>query len=227
MQGRSIKNKFLNYNYPQRVFGHTVLNYIKNKTQNVTLIIDCPCGNGETTWHISKFENAKILASDISEGSIKIAKQNYTAPNIEFSCNDITKSIDLLANNSVFSLINSLFLFPNAIDVLNALQNKIKQTNSKLVLIVPNTKGKNFEWFQHHSPGENKLILSVDELKPFFEKLDFKVETIQPICYTHHFNRFDTRFFSVFWGLYLNCLNTIQSTLKIGKANYFFIALTA
>ena len=222
-----MKAALLKYNYPQRVFGKETAKYILAHFPDTKLIVDCPCGNGETTWHLSQINNVRILASDISNEAIKSAQANFSNKNIDYSCKDISESITSLKEDSVFCLINSLFLFPNAVQVLKELQLQINNTKSKLIVIVPNTKGKNFLWFQKKSPDENKLILDFEELKPFFEKLKFNVAFVKPICYTHHFNRKDVRLFSVFWSLYLNCLNKLQTALKIGKPNYFFIALTA
>ncbi len=227
MPESGLKKILLKFNYPQRVFGNEALNYIRENLENTKLIIDCPCGNGETTWHLSKIKNARIVAADISAESIQRAKTYYSASNIEFSCKDIKDCIQGIENKSVFCLINSLFLFPNAAEILTELQPQIKRTKSELILIVPNTKGRNFIWFQKNNPGENKLILDHEQLKPFFEDMNFKVDLLKPICYTHHFNRKDIRFFSIFWALYLNCLNKLQTAFKIGKANYFFIALSA
>ncbi|MES2133082.1 MAG: class I SAM-dependent methyltransferase [Bacteroidota bacterium] len=222
-----MKHWLSEFIYPQCVFGKELVSYIDQNLSETKLIIDCPCGNGETTHHLSKATGASVLGIDLSSESIKTAKNNYKGTNISFMCADIKESVAFIKSNSTYCLINSLFLFDNASEILILLQQKLKEvSNSKLIIIVPNTKGKNFVWFQKKHPNENKFILEYEEFQAFFEKMNFKVNQIKPICYTHHFNRTDTRFLSLFWGIYLNFLNSLQTILKIGKPNYFFIALS-
>jgi len=128
---------------------------------------------------------------------------------------------------SVFCIINSLFLLENYDFVLKSLNRTASSNKAQVFIVIPNTEGKNFKWFQSMNTNENKLVIKESEIGSFFDKYGFKTEVIKPICYSHHYNRKDVKLFSVFWTLYLGFLNRIQTLFKIGKANYFLIALSS
>lgn len=219
-------NLLLKYNYPQISFAKQIAAYLLHSGKPIQTIIDCPCGNGETSFNIARLTNAKVIAADISEDSIQRAKTNFSQPNIYFSVNTIESVLDSQKQYDAFCIINSLFLLDNYDGILKSLKETAAINQAKVLIIIPNTEGKNFKWFQSQHTGENKLVLKQNEIEPFFSKYGFKAELIKPICYTHHYNRKDIKLFSVFWSLYLSVLNQIQTFFKIGKANYFLIALT-
>ena len=215
----------LKYNYPQIVFGKEITSYLLNTGKSCKTIIDCPCGNGETAWHLSRI-GGKVIAADISEDSIKNALQNFDSKNISYSVQNINAILGSETGFNVFCLVNSLFLLSDYDAILKNLYHKITLNKAVAVIIIPNTEGNNFKWFQSQNTNENKLVLKESEIESFFNGYGFKTELIKPICYTHHYNRKDVKLFSVFWSLYLSFLNNIQTIFKIGKANYFLIALT-
>jgi 2-polyprenyl-3-methyl-5-hydroxy-6-metoxy-1,4-benzoquinol methylase len=219
-----IKKILLKYNYPQIVFGKQIVNYIKDSGQPHSVIIDCPCGNGETSWHLSKL--GKVIAADISAKSIENAKHNFPNPKITFRQSTIEKLLDEEKKFDVFCLINSLFLLENYDHILRELKVRIAENKAHLIIIIPNTKGKNFTWFQSKDDSTNKLLIEEAMIPSFFEQYGLKVKHVEPICYTHHYGRTDVKLFSVLWSFYLIFLNKIQSVLKYGKPNYFLIALT-
>jgi hypothetical protein len=120
-----------------------------------------------------------------------------------------------------------LFLFENASDLLKALLAALKKQHAHLLLIIPNTEGKNFKWFQSAYGGQNKFIIEENSIRTFFTGMRFKVKDVLPLAFTHHFNRSDVRLFSRRWVFYLNFLNRFQSKFKIGKPNYFLVALSS
>lgn len=217
----------LKYNYPQIVFAKEIATHLLESGKPINTIVDCPCGNGETSYNIAKLTQAKIIAADISSKAIQKAKSNFLRPYIEFSVNTIESILNSQEPFDAFCIINSLFLLENYDQVLKSLKESIRTNKAQALIIIPNTEGKNFNWFQSQNTNENKLILNHNEIESFFSKYGFKAEFIKPICYTHHYNRTDVKLFSVFWSFYLRFLNQIQSTFKIGKANYFLIALSA
>ncbi|MBK7667516.1 MAG: hypothetical protein IPJ32_09375 [Sphingobacteriaceae bacterium] len=123
-------------------------------------------------------------------------------------------------------IINSLFLLEAYDSILKSLHQSVSSNKAYLLVIIPNTEGRNFKWFQSQGTNENKLVLKENEIESFFAGYGFKTKLIKPICYTHHYNRTDVKLFSIFWAVYLNILKRIQTFLKIGTANYFLIALT-
>jgi 2-polyprenyl-3-methyl-5-hydroxy-6-metoxy-1,4-benzoquinol methylase len=220
-----IKKFLLKYNYPQIVFGKQIVNYIRASGKPHSVIIDCPCGNGETSWHLSRL--GKVIAADISEKSIENARRNFSNPDISFSQRTIEAVLAEEKKFDVFCLINSLFLLDNYDQILRSLQLQITANKAMLILVIPNTKGRNFTWFQSKDDQTNKLLIEEPKIRSFFETYGFNVQYIQPICYAHHYGRKDAKLFSVFWSLYLIFLNRIQSMLKYGKPNYFLIALSS
>lgn len=217
----------LKYNYPQIVFAGEIAAHLLSSGKPIETIIDCPCGNGETAYNIAELTQAKIIASDISSESIQKAKMNFPHPNVEYTVNTIESVLNSQQQFDAFCIINSLFLLENYDKILNTLKKSISSKKTRALIIIPNTEGKNFKWFQSQRSNENKLILKQNEIEQFFTKYGFKTELIKPICYTHHYNRTDVRLFSVFWSVYLRFLNMVQTSFKIGKANYFLIALTS
>lgn len=220
-----MSNKLLQYNYPQIVFAKEIASYLNGK-QDLT-IIDCPCGNGETSFNMARLTNSKILAFDISEACIQGAKVNFPTPKVEFKVNTIESVLDAYKQFHAFCIINSLFLLENYDSILKNLQKSVSTNNAKAFIIIPNTEGKNFKWFQSQGTNENKLVITENEIESFFKRYGFKTELVKPICYAHHYNRKDVKLFSVFWSLYLSVLNKIQALFKIGTPNYFLIALSS
>jgi len=215
----------LKYNYPQIVFAKEIAGYVLASGKTIKTIIDCPCGNGETAFNLAAMTKAKVIAADISAESIQKAKINFPHPNVEYKVDAIESVLNSQKQFEAFCIVNSLFLLENYDQILKNLTESLKSNEALALIIIPNTEGKNFKWFQSKGTDENKLILGRNEIEPFFNKYGLITELIKPICYTHHYNRTDVKLFSVFWSLYLSFLNGIQTSFKIGKPNYFLIAL--
>jgi 2-polyprenyl-3-methyl-5-hydroxy-6-metoxy-1,4-benzoquinol methylase len=222
-----MSNLLLKYNYPQVVFGKQIANYLLKTGKSFNTIVDCPCGNGETSWYIAKITHSKIIAADISSEAIARAQLNFAGVGIRYQTKDIRSVLASEKEFDAFCIINSLFLLGDYDNILRSLKESVAANDAQLLVIIPNTVGKNFRWFQTQNKTDNKLIIEEREIKWFFEKYGFKTNFIKPICYTHHYNRTDVKLFSVFWSVYLNILNIIQTTFKIGKPNYFLIALNS
>ncbi len=221
-----LKRFLLRYNYPQFLFGKHIIRFIKRNVKDCKLIIDCPCGNGEIAGHLSELITANVIAADISDEAIKNAQENFHQQNIRFINKDIETVLKTELNYDVFCIVNSLFLFEEADKILLAIKESMKPSKTKLILIIPNTEGKNFKWFQSKFPGQNKFQIPKHEIDSYFTTRGFKVEKIKSMVFTHHFNRKDIKFLSLSWSLYLIALNVIQTLFRIGKPNYFLIALS-
>jgi 2-polyprenyl-3-methyl-5-hydroxy-6-metoxy-1,4-benzoquinol methylase len=222
-----LKKKLLKYNYPQIVFARQIFKYLNSSGKHLKTIIDCPCGNGETSFNISKLTDAQVIAADISSESISCCKKNFSATNLNYEVSTIESVLNFHKEFDAFCIINSLFLLENYDAILKMLSENVNENKAQVIIIIPNTAGKNFKWFQSQNTNENKLVIKENEIETFFSKHHFKVQLIKPICFAHHYSRKDVKLFSVFWSIYLNLINNIQTALKIGKANYFLIALSS
>ena len=222
-----LKRFLLRYNYPQFLFGKQIVRFVKRHVKDCKLIIDCPCGNGEIAGHLSQLNMVNIIGADISEDAIKNAQENFHDQNIRFIAKGIDTVLKTDLNYDVFCIVNSLFLFDEADKILQNLKQSMKPGKSKLIVIIPNTEGQNFQWFQNKFPGQNKFQINKHEIDNYFTSRGFKIEKVKSLAYTHHFNRKDIKLFSLFWSIYLNVLNVLQTLFRIGKPNYYFIALSA
>jgi 2-polyprenyl-3-methyl-5-hydroxy-6-metoxy-1,4-benzoquinol methylase len=222
-----MRKALLKYNYPQIVFAKQTVKYLNGLNRSIKTIIDCPCGNGETSYTISNLTGARVIAADISADSIENCKLNFKSPELSYEVNSIESVLNSHKEFDVFCILNSLFLLENYDQILKTLSKNTGENNAQTIIIIPNTDGNNFKWFQSQHTDENKLVIRENEIQSFFLKYGFKTELIEPICFAHHYNRKDIKLFSVFWSVYLNLVNSIQTALKIGKPNYFLIALSA
>jgi len=209
--------------YPQNIFAKSILKKIE-APDSIKILIDAPCGNGETSYLFSRNKKLKVLAFDIDAGSIQTAKRRFKANNLEFNQAGIFEVIKGCDSVNYFCIINSLFLLPQPEKILEEIRD-LMNANAQLYIIVPNTKGKNFKHFSRDNNEVNKLILSEEELTPYFSKLNFKINGITSIAFTHNYGRKDVKLFSIFSHFYLTFLNVFQTLFKLGQPNYFLISL--
>lgn len=210
--------------YPQQSFSAAILRFLRNNTNPNRLIIDAPCGNGETTFGLSHLKNSEVFGYDISATSIQTAKRNFSAPNLHFETCDIFSVFDKHPQIDCFCMINSLFLLPKQ----NLLLQKVHQSLTEkgyLILILPNIDGPNYIRFKKGNPNVNTLELRENEFKTFFASHHFNLVSTQGIAFVPMYGRKDVRLFSIFAPIYLNFLNFLYSFIPAKKPNYFFLAL--
>jgi SAM-dependent methyltransferase len=212
------------YFYPQNNFAGAILKFIDRKKGVKQLLIDAPCGNGETSWHFAKRPYLDVFAYDLDEQSIATAKANFKAPNLVFEAKSIFDVFPNLSQVDYFCIINSLFLLPDPEKILSSVREKMKD-DSLLFVIVPNVQGKNYKWFIERNAGFNKLVLNSEEFASYFGKQGFEIKTTESLAYAHNFGRTDVRFLSVFAHVYLTVLNGMQKAMSIGTPNYYLIVL--
>jgi 2-polyprenyl-3-methyl-5-hydroxy-6-metoxy-1,4-benzoquinol methylase len=222
-----LKNKLGNYIakniYPQTAFAKAILCEI-NKNEACT-ILDVPCGNGETSWHLATLKSAKVNGYDISNEAIHSAEKNFVEPNLTYSILDIHTALNVHNNVNYICIINSLFLLPNPETLVTSAYNTLAK-GGKLFIIIPNTEGKNYTYFKQSGQDYvNTLVLNYNQINNWFATLNIGVSSVIPIAYAHHYNRKDTRLMSVLAHFYLEIINYVQTKLKIGKPNYFLITL--
>lgn len=209
------------YFYPQNIFAKSILKHLTfSKTEQV--LIDAPCGNGETSWHFSKKRKLKVMGYDLDHVSIENAKANYQAHNLKFEVKNIFDVITNQQHANYFCIINSLFLLHKPEEVLQKLSVNI-QRNGLLFVIVPNIEGKNYKYFNKSNEGVNKLILKPHQFEGYFKDNGFIVKKIEPIVHAHSYGRKDVKLFSVFSHFYLTFLNYFQTKYSIDTPNYYLI----
>lgn len=219
-----IKRILRFYVYPQYLFAKRIADECNKSRGQKVLLIDAPCGNGETSFYFAKKMNAIVKAYDISEQSISIAKNHYKLPNLDFYKKDIFDAIEENDSIDVFCIINSLFLLTRPEELLIRLRSKLKD-DGELFIIVPNILGENFKKFQIHQPNVNLFQLTSEKFDSYFQKLGYKVLLSKPIAYTPWFKRKDAEFLKIGAGIYLNSISFFKEKFNIGHGNYFLIKL--
>ena len=112
-----IKKFIKIYKYPQREFSAAIIKDIKKKNI-IGELLDCPCGTGETSYHFSNIsDKINVTAIDIDINQIELGKKNF-GENITFKIQPIISALRS-KKYSIICIINSLFLFENAKEVLN------------------------------------------------------------------------------------------------------------
>lgn len=219
-----ITTQVAKYIYPQTVFAQSINNQITSTNQGV--LLDVPCGNGETTWHLAQHSlNLTVHGYDLDAASIARATTNFNATNLSYEVSAAQAA--LAQHNQVYytCIINSIFLLPQPEQLLSTAYSKLI-TGGKLFVIIPNTVGRNYQYFEQSGQAHiNSLVIHHTEITNWFATIGLTVSNITPIAYTHHYNRTDTKFMSVLGHYYLNMLNKIQTALKIGTPNYFLITI--
>lgn len=215
------------YSYPQNVFGKSIVSELKEK-KNISTIVDAPCGNGQTTYDLSKIKHCNTFGYDISQKCIDNAKEFFFKENLRYEMCDIFQVFGKHQKIDVFCLINSLFLLPQQ-DLLLKNIHEIINDDGCLMLILPNIEGKNYRNFllkDKKNININTLLLNSSQFTDYFAERNFKIKKMKGIVYTHFYNRFDVKLFSVFSHFYLSFLNIIQSFFKIDSPSYFLLELT-
>jgi len=72
---------------------HRLMNYHKFFVDNVShndIVLDLGCGNGVLTFDLAK-KTKKVIGIDVNPEKIKLAKENFSAPNIDYLVGDASK----------------------------------------------------------------------------------------------------------------------------------------
>jgi len=101
-------------------------NFFIENIKPASNVLDVGCGNGALAYDIANnTENVNIYGIDISEGNIKMAKQKYTHPNVEYVCGDALTDLPD-RHFDVVILSNVLEHIDKRVDVLKTLNNLYK-----------------------------------------------------------------------------------------------------
>ena len=113
---------------------HRLIDYHKFFVENMEpqdVVLDIGCGNGALTFDIAK-KAAEVVGIDLNEKNIRIAREKFSAPNIEYIIGDVVKNFPA-SKFDVIILSNVL----EHIEYRTELLNKIKNQGSKILIRVP------------------------------------------------------------------------------------------
>lgn len=113
---------------------HRLMNYHKFFVDNISekdTVLDIGCGNGALTFDLAQ-KAKKIVGIDLNEKNIKIAKEKYSAPNIEYKTGNTREDLPT-QKFDVIILSNVLEHIENRQEFLR----KIKALALKILIRVP------------------------------------------------------------------------------------------
>jgi len=113
---------------------HRIMNYHQFFVDNVSpedRVLDIGCGNGALTFEVAQ-KAKKVVGIDLNKGNIRIAKEKYFAPNIEYKIGDVTKDLP----NQKFDVVILSNVLEHIQDRAEFL-NKIKNLTPKILIRVP------------------------------------------------------------------------------------------
>lgn len=149
--------------------------FIENVEPNDT-VLDIGCGNGALTYDLSK-KVKKVIGIDLNKENVKIAKEKYPAPNIEYIIADTT-NYKFNQKFDAIVLSNVLEHIKNRVEFLN----KIKYLAPKLLIRVPMfnrdwitlyKKELGIEW---RSDATHFTEYTLNSFKKELEKVDLNLE---------------------------------------------------
>jgi SAM-dependent methyltransferase len=214
------------YQYPQIVFSKAILDALGKAGVRSGKILDCPCGNGEVSYHLSCLPDTHVKGVDIDAASIITATRNFKKGNLEFNTGDIFEELSRPVSYDAICVVNSLFLLPDHEKLFSLLRSRLRNNTSRLLIITPNTEGDNFKNFQLKNPSINKSILNKTELKTKATENGFTMTEALEIAYITHYNRKELKYFSVFSPFYLLMLNYFKNLSKRRHGNYILYSFT-
>ncbi len=217
-----VINYMRRFSYPQVEFVKSIIPFL-NKTGH-TVLVDAPCGYGITSRRLGRLPGISVHGYDKSPEAIAYAKRFMTSRNVQFNISEMHDVVKNCPAFNYFCIINSLFLLPYPDKLLSDLSAKLT-IDSTLFIIIPNTEGANFNWFQKHYPEVNKLILNPSDLNSYFESFGLVLQNIIPIVYCRSYGRKDINLLSALSPIYLRFLNTVQTAFRIGTPNYYTLRL--
>jgi SAM-dependent methyltransferase len=211
------------HQYPQIIFANQIKKLIERSGFKGGVILDVPCGNGETSYFLSKLRNTMVMAYDISEKSVAFANGRYGRSNLKFTQGDIgaiLKSFQTKVN--AICVINSLFLLENREDILKSAKTCLVE-EGHLILIVPNINGINYINFKKINPSVNLCEMNSVQVRKEIEQAGFRVNSIAPICFAHFYGRRELRYLSILAPFYLRAINYLMSLFKFTSPAYYLI----
>src|SRR3989338_5215513 len=157
---------------------HRLIGYHAFFVNNVTLedvILDIGCGNGALTFDVAQ-KAKKVVGIDFSRANIDTAKRKYSAPNLEYICQDALKNLPA-GKFDVIILSNVL----EHIEERVAFLKQVKNRASKFLIRVPMI---NLDWItlykkelgvEYRLDKTHFIEYTMEELRDEVEKSGFAV----------------------------------------------------
>lgn len=123
-------------------YNENVLNFIENKTDKNSILVDLACGSGSYDIELCKI-GYKVHGIDLDESMIGSARKKYEGENLKFTCDDMTKIQKYHDKNSVGTIIcigNSLVHLNSKkeIETFIAKCYEVLKPNGKLIVQIIN-----------------------------------------------------------------------------------------
>lgn len=211
---------FSNYKYPQYLWCKEIISALEKLNLDANNFIDAPCGNGIISYWLQKhLDQANFQLMDIDENSI--AEANHLADGnrqLEVSLGDIyTFSTPYDREETVFLLINSLFLLPETEKLLSI----IHKSSAHSVVILPHIEHKNFRTFYKKRPTYPlhyyESMSNVDQL---FRDNGFTLLYSKEICNIAHHT---LPKLPIIYSLLLKICNLIEPRLRTKSPAYYLL----
>ncbi len=130
-------------------------------------VLDVACGTGVLVPYYLERNVGKITGVDLSAEMIKLAKQKFSEPNVEFFCADI-EEIELGGDYDMCMVFNAFPHFINPANLIATLADKLKVGGR---LTVAHSMSKK-QLDSHHSGPARKVsvgLMSEDDLEKLFQ----------------------------------------------------------
>jgi 2-polyprenyl-3-methyl-5-hydroxy-6-metoxy-1,4-benzoquinol methylase len=105
-----LLKKIAPWHYPQRQFAKAILQEI-TKIPERLVVIDAPCGNGETSYNLSSYPNLEVYAYDLNEEAINNALKHFSRENLHFEQCEINEVFNKHTFTDVFCMLILFFYY--------------------------------------------------------------------------------------------------------------------
>ena len=130
-------------------------------------VLDVACGTGVMVPYYLERNVGKVTGVDVSTEMIKLAKQKFSEPNVEFYCADI-EEIELTGDYDLCMVFNAFPHFINPASLIAVLADKLKMGGRLTIAHSMSRKQLN----SHHSGSARKVsagLMSEEELAKLFQ----------------------------------------------------------
>lgn len=183
-------------------------------------ILDVGCGDGKITAEIASLvPNGKILGIDASKNMIRLAKETFQLPNLEFQCVK-AEDIHILKFFDYILCFNCLLWIRQPKKALKRLANLLKSQGKLIILTYLKDSSyigfleKTLENFsEYKNLSATHTMLSEEEHRSILEENNLKIETFEiRNLVSHYVNKEDLKNYLKGWlGSFVPLLEELQN----------------
>ena len=175
----SILLKKYYFRYPQYLWAKEIFKFIKEYNLDKKLyFFDAPCGDGVISfWLSSWIKNGKFKLLDISEKSIKMAKQKNERLDIQIG--NVFEYENTSKQKYTWLFINSLFCLKNGENLID----RYKDDAKNIICIFPDIKHKNYKCHYEKYGFENPTPLNDDDTISAFQNFGYSLKKKKKITF--------------------------------------------